>query len=239
MSATVTSSTREGPLGTKPRTPPLENGDQLSAAEFLRRYEAMPHLKKAELIEGIVYMPSPVRLDHAEPDTLIQTWLGLYSAHTPGTRAASNATVRLGVDNVPQPDALLRLLPECGGHAQEDEKGCLSGAPELIVEIAASSVAIDLRDKLRAYRRAGVREYLVWPTQEQKFDWFVLEEDEYRPISPDARGWLRSAGFPGLVLDVQAVLTRDAGKVLAALQAVLQEPAHAEFVANLQAKAGR
>src|SRR5207245_2333696 len=141
------------------RTPrqPLENGDLLNASEFLRRYESMPHIKKAELIEGIVYMGSPVRLtQHAEPDGLIHTWLGTYAAKTPGTSFAPNVTVRLDVDNVPQPDAALRLLPGCGGRASIDSDGCLCGAPELIVEIAASSVAIDLHDELRAYRRAGV-----------------------------------------------------------------------------------
>src|SRR5438445_8327103 len=130
---------------------PLESGDLLSAAEFLRRYEAMPAIKKAELIEGIGYMPSPVRLAHAEPDTLIQSWLGFYAAHTPGARAAANATVRLDADNVPQPDALLRLLPECGGRTHVDPAGYLCGPPELIVEIAAGSAAIDLHGKLRAY----------------------------------------------------------------------------------------
>ncbi len=138
---------------------PLETGDSLGAAEFLRRYEAMPEVKKAELIEGTVYMPSPVRLAHSAPDSLIQGWLVTYAAQTPGTQAAGNSTVRLDPENVPQPDALLRILPECGGRTRLDEAGYLFGPPELIVEVAASSVAIDLHDKLRAYRRAGVREY--------------------------------------------------------------------------------
>jgi Uma2 family endonuclease len=214
----------------------LENGDHLSAAEFLRRYEAMPELKKAELIEGIVYMPSPVRLAHAEPDALMQTWLVTYAAHTPGTRAASNVTVRLDPDNVPQPDALLRLLPERGGRSRADDAGYLSGPPELIVEIAASSAAIDLHSKLHAYRRAGVREYLVWRTLEGRLDWFVLERDEYHPITPDAKRQFRSPHFPGLVLDLDAGLAGDAAKVLDVLQAALQEPEHAAFVAQFEKK---
>jgi Uma2 family endonuclease len=213
--------------------PRLETGDQLTAAEFLRRYEAMPAISKAELIEGTVYMSPPVRLEHAEPDTTIQTWLGYYAAHTPGTRAASNATVRLDADNVAQPDALLRLLPECRGRARADQAGYLCGAPELIVEVAASSAAIDLHDKLKAYRRAGVREYLVWRTLDRQFDWFVLDRDEYRQNAADAKGILRSSHFPGLVLDAQALLAGDSAKVLDTLRMSLQDPAHAAFVAQL------
>jgi Uma2 family endonuclease len=214
---------------------PLESGDSLGAVEFLRRYEAMPDVKKAELIEGTVYIPSPVRLAHGAPDTLIQTWLGSYAARTPGTQAAGNVTVRLDPENVPQPDALLRILPECGGQTRLDAAGYLFGAPELIVEVAASSVAIDLHDKLRAYRRAGVREYLVWRTLDRQFDWFVLEQDEYRANAPDGQGVLRSPHFPGLGLALDALLDHDSAKVLDVLQTELQSPAHAAFVAKLAA----
>src|SRR5437660_6009451 len=195
--------------------PPLESGHQLSAAEFLRRYEAMADLKKAELIEGIVYMPSPVRLElHAEPDALIQTWLGYYAAQTPGTRVAANATIRLDADNVEQPDALLRLLSECGGRSRIDAKGYLHGPPELIVEIAASSVAIDLRDKLRVYRRAGVREYLIWRTEDKALDWLVLRDDEYHKQDPDSQNALHSAQFPGLTLAIDPLLGHDGAKLI-------------------------
>jgi Uma2 family endonuclease len=224
--------------GPEPR--PLENGDELAASEFLRRYEAMPEIKKAELIEGIVYMPSPVRLEqHAEPDTITQMWLAVYAARTPGTRAASNATVRLDADNVPQPDSLLRLLPECGGRTRVDANGYLAGPPELIVEIAGSSAAIDLHAKLRAYRRAGVREYLVWRTLEAQFDWFVLEHDEYRLNSLTPQHLLRSPHFPGLTLAVEALLALDSARVLDVLQASLQDPAHAAFAAQLASKTPR
>jgi Uma2 family endonuclease len=215
---------------------PLESGDRLGAVEFLRRYEAMPDVKKAELIEGTVYMPSPVRLVHAAPDALIQTWLGSYAARTPGTQAAGNVTVRLDPENVPQPDALLRILPECGGQTRLDEAGYLFGPPELIVEVAASSVAIDLHDKRRAYRRSGVREYLVWRTLDRQFDWFVLDQDDYRSNATDSQGVLRSPHFPGLALAVDALLNNDAAKVLDVLQINLQTPAHAAFVAQLSAK---
>src|SRR5580658_7587247 len=203
MAATSIASTAQ------PLIQPLESGDSLGAAEFLRRYEAMPDVKKAELIEGTVYMPSPVRLAHSAPDSLIQGWLVTYAARTPGTQTAGNATVRLDLENVPQPDALLRILPECGGRTRLDEAGYLFGAPELIVEVAASSVAIDLHDKLRAYRRAGVREYLIWRTLDRQFDWFVIDQDDHRPNVPDSQGVIRSPHFPGLALAVEALLGHD------------------------------
>jgi Uma2 family endonuclease len=220
----------------QPPVQPLESGDNLGALEFLRRYEAMPDVKKAELIEGTVYMPSPVRLAHAAPDTLIQTWLGSYAARTPGTQAAGNVTVRLDSENVPQPDALLRILPECGGQTRLDVAGYLFGPPELIVEVAASGVAIDLHDKLRAYRRAAVREYLVWRTLDRQFDWFVLDQDEYRSNAPDNQGVLRSPHFPGLALALEALLDHDSAKVLDVLQTSLQDPTHADFVSQLAVK---
>lgn len=218
-----------------PAVEPLENGDRLSAREFLRRFEAMPHVKKAELIEGIVYMGSPVRVtQHAEPDGLIQTWLGHYAARTPGTRFATNATDRLDVDNVPQPDALLRLLPECGGRSHVDAEGYLTGPAELVAEVAASSASLDWHDKLRVYRRAGVQEYLVWRTVEKQFDWLLLEDEEYRANSPDAQGLIHSRVFPGLSLDVAALLAMNTARVLDVLEASLRKPAHAAFVARLK-----
>jgi Uma2 family endonuclease len=157
----------------------LENGDHLTAPEFLRRYEARPDVKKAELIEGIVYMGAPVRIrSHAAPDSLVSAWLVSYAAHTPGTLAAANGTVQLDLDNAPQPDSLLLILPECGGQARFDGSDYLIGAPELVVEVAASSRSIDTREKLTAYRRNGVREYLIWRTLDGQFDWFRLAEGE-------------------------------------------------------------
>ena len=216
--------------------PPLERGDSLGAIEFLRRYEAMPEVKKAELIEGIVYMASPVSRAHSAPYSIIQTWLGLYSIRTPGAEVNGDATVRLGPKNVPQPDALLWILPECGGRARLDPKGYFSGPPELVVEVAVSSAAVDLHGKLRAYRRAGVREYLVWRPLERQFDWFVLDQNQYRSNAPASPGVLRSPHFPGLDLAVEALLDHDWGKVLDVLQTGLQTRAHAAFVAQLAAR---
>src|SRR5436309_8264079 len=146
-----------------PASPPLENGDRLTRAEFERRYDAMPELKKAELIEGVVYMGSPVSHGgHRNPHFRHIGWLDRYATATPGVDGGDNSSLRLDLDNMPQPDAFLYILPERGGQARIADDGYLAGAPELIAEVASSSVSYDLHQKLHAYRRNGVREYLVW-----------------------------------------------------------------------------
>ena len=214
--------------------PPLENGDVLTRAEFERRYETMPHLKKAELIEGVVYVPSPVRhQSHGHPHTRLITWLGYYEANTPGVQASDNSTVRLDLDNEPQPDGLLFIDPACGGQAHIDAADYIAGAPELVAEVAASSASYDLHVKLRVYRRNGVREYLVWRVLDQAVDWFVLRAGQYEPLPVDTEGLLRSEVFPGLWLDPAALLRGDLATVLAVVQRGLASPEHAAFVARL------
>jgi Uma2 family endonuclease len=143
--------------------PPLQAGDRLSRAEFERRYDATPGLKKAEWIEGIVYVPAPVaHTDHSGPHARLLYWLGSYCAVTPGVDFGDNGSVRLDLDNMPQPDAYLMIDRARGGQAKIDEDGYVAGAPELIAEVAASSVSYDLHQKLHVYRRSGVREYVVW-----------------------------------------------------------------------------
>ena len=216
-----------------PAALPLENGDRLTRAEFERRYEAMPRLKKAELIEGVVYVGSPVRYtQHGQPNFMIDAWLGVYSAGTPGTAGAGNTTVRLDLDNEPQPDALLRL--ERGGTSQIGPDGYVEGAPELAVEVAASSASYDLHDKLRAYRRNGVQEYLVWRVLDGELDWLVLREGSYERLRPDEAGVLRSEVFPGLWLNAPALLDGDLAAVLGTLQPGLATPEHAELVERLR-----
>jgi len=204
---------------TKPNQliPPLENGDKLTRLEFETRYERMPELKKAELIEGIVYMGSPLRIDrHGNPHAHIITWLGIYEATTPGVQTGDNCTVRLDAENEPQPDALLRIRE--GGQSKISEKGYVEGAPELIVEIAASTVSIDLHDKQKAYQRNQVQEYLVWRVYDQEFDWFRLKEEKYIKLQPDEPGIIKSEIYPGLWLDVNALLAGNLAKVLEVLQ---------------------
>lgn len=217
--------------------PPLNAGDHLSRPEFERRYEIHPEIKKAELIEGIVYMPSPVHVKlHGNPHAIIITWLGTYSAQTFGTMIADNTTVRLDFENEVQPDALLRLDEELGGRSQITDDDYLEGPPELIVEIAASSAAYDMHVKRRVYARSGVQEYGVIQAYEQRIDWFVLRGGVYETIEADEEGIIRSEVFPGLWLNAQALWSGDIAAVLATLQAGLQSAEHADFLARLQAE---
>ncbi len=224
------------PLPRKPVGPaPLNAGDKLSRAEFERRYHAHPEIKKAELVEGIVYMPSPARFaQHGQPHLDIVTWLGLYRSATPGVLGADNATVRLDHENVVQPDALLRLDPTLGGRSRVTTDDYLAGPPELVVEIAASSVAYDLGVKRRVYARNGVQEYLAAQAYEQRVDWIVLREGEYEALQPASDGILRSEVFPGLWLPVDALWAGDLAGMLAILQQGLASAEHAAFVAQLQ-----
>jgi Uma2 family endonuclease len=216
-----------------PPLPPLENGDRLTRTEFERRYEAMSRLKKAELIDGVVYVQSQVPYEHGRRSSDVAAWLGVYSVATPGTRGASNTTVRLDLDTEVQPDVLLRL--EQGGRSRIDAEDYVEGAPELVVEVAASSASYDLHDKLRVYRRSGVQEYLVWRVLDQAVDWLALHEGTYRPLGADAEGIVRSSAFPGLWLAVPTLLAGDLAAVLTTLQVGLASPEHAAFLARLRA----
>ncbi len=212
--------------------PPLENGDRLTRLEFETRYQKMTHVKKAELIEGIVYMGSPLRINqHGEPHASIMAWLGFYKAYTKGVQLGDNCTVRLDVDNEPQPDALLRI--EKGGQSIISEDGYVEGSPELIVEIAASTVSIDLHDKLKAYRRNQVQEYLVWRVDDNQFDWFRLKEEKYIKLQADENGIIKSEIYPGLWLDVNSLLNRDLATVLNVLQQGIATDEHQNFINQL------
>ena len=217
--------------------PPLESGDRLTREEFERRYEAMPGVKRAELINGVVYMGSPVRFRaHGRPHVLLLTWLGTYSALTPGVLCADNATVRLGADSEPQPDALLRLEPEAGGSSRISADDYVEGAPELLAEIAASSASYDLHDKMDVYRLGGVQEYLVWRVYEDQLDWFALQDGEYIRLMPDESGVIASQVFPGLRLARSALLEGNAAQVVAELQKGLGTGEHAAFVARPESR---
>jgi Uma2 family endonuclease len=218
------------------QVPPLESGDRLTQVEFERRYCAMPEVRKAELIEGVVYVASPLRFEpHAEPHGDLVTWLGVYKAMTFGVRLGDNPTVRLDLDNQPQPNAVLLIDAQSGGQSYLGEDGYIEGAPELVAEVAASSAAIDLGDRKRAYRRNGVREYLVWQVFDQKFDWFSLQNGDYDSLPLEQDGVIRSQVFPGLWLEVAALLNHDMPQVLAVLQAGLRSDEHKRFVQQLAA----
>lgn len=214
--------------------PPLENGDRLTRFEFERRYSAMPNLKKAELIEGTVYMASPLRFEpHAEPHGDLMGWLWTYKIATPGVRLGDNPTIRLDLDNEPQPDALLLIDAQAGGQSHLSQDGYVEGAPELVAEIAASSATVDLGDKKRAYRRNGIQEYIVWQVFEERIDWFHLEAGEYINLYPDAAGVIQSQVFPGLWLDQSALVAGDMQQVLTVLQAGVNSVKHQAFVQQL------
>jgi Uma2 family endonuclease len=214
--------------------PALENGDRLTRAEFERRYDAMPHLKKAELIEGVVYVPAPVRhRQHGSPHAHLIGWLFQYAAHTPGVEVGDNSSVRLDLDNEPQPDALLLIDPACGGQVRISDDGIIEGAPELVAEVASSSVSYDLHAKLHVYRRTGVGEYIVWRVLEQEIDWFVLRAGQYERMPVDAQGLLRSEVFAGLWLDPSALVRSDLATILAIVQQGLASPEHVAFVTRL------
>lgn len=220
--------------------PPLENGDHLSRVEFERRYHAMPPHIKAELIEGVVYMSSPVRFrSHGKPHRQAVTLLGVYADTTPGVECVDNATFRLDPANEPQPDVALFIESAAGGQARVSADDYLESAPELIIEVAASTAAIDLHTKLDVYRLSGVREYIVWRVAEPAFDWFVEQDCEYLRLQPDARGILRSKVFPGLWLDTKALTVSDMQKAMATLQQGLASKEHAAFVKRLKAQRRR
>lgn len=212
--------------------PPLESGDVLTRPEFERRYEAMPWVKKAELIDGVVYVGSPVSDAHAVAHAMVTGLLINYAAQTPGTSCGDNGTVRLDLGNEFQPDVLLRI--EARGQSRVEKY--IEGPPELVAEVALSSASRDLHSKFDVYRRHGVREYLVWRVMENEFDWFVLEEGDYRRVAPDAQGVFRSREFPGLWLDQAALLKGDMAAALARLNEGLASSDHAEFVARLAAR---
>jgi Uma2 family endonuclease len=206
----------------------LYPGQRLTRDEFLRRWEAMPELKYAELIGGIVYMPSPVSIHHGKADNRVATWVGTYSAFTPVCESATSATW-LMLQDAPQPDETLRLLTEFGGHSRHDGN-YWAGAPEFAAEVSRSTADYDLRQKLDLYQSAGVDEYLVMLLETREIRWHRLVSGVYELMSPAADGIFRSRVFPGLWLQPGALLDGDMAAVLATLQQGLQSAEHGEFI---------
>jgi Uma2 family endonuclease len=237
MSTATTKPTRAAKTA---KVPPLKAGQRLSRAEFYRRWEAMPDLKHAERIEGVVYMQAAIRaVDHGHPHGQLIMWLYHYEAHTPGVQAYGNTTVELDEDNEPEPDGVLRVTPESGGQSRVTDEEYVSGAPEFLGEISASTPR-DLTVKKNVYRRNGVQEYLVWKTgkkKKQEIFWFRLRDGDFEPLKPDAGGVFKSEVFPGLWLDAKAMMAGVLPKVLDVLQQGLASLEHAKFVQQLQAKA--
>jgi Uma2 family endonuclease len=213
----------------------LKQGDELTRNEFERRYETMPRVKKAELIEGVVHMPSPVRwMHHAVPHAELMGWLGFYRTYTCGVQAGNNGSLRLDMDTEPQADAVLIIDPAIGGQVQLSADDFIVGAPELVAEVSSSTASIDMNRKLRVYRRNQVREYMVWRVLDLAVDWFVWRDGEYQLLSPDAEGIVRSEAFPGLWLDPKALVEGEMPRVLEVLQRGIASEEHQQFVERLR-----
>ena len=240
---------------TKPKTiPPLRDGDRMDADEFMRRYAADKVVYSAELLKGVVHVTRwreirdgketivpPISAEgHGEPSAAITTWLGVYAIATPGVKFPGSVTVILpSKDTGLEPDAVLRIPPECGGRSTIGSDKFVHGTPELIVEVSYSSGSRDLGMKYEAFEADGVPEYLVWRTDVGEVEWFVLRRKKYAPLKQHADGTRRSESFPGLWLDTAALLAGDMPKVHAVLQQGIASPEHAAFVAKLQKAAGK
>lgn len=235
MSPIVVSDPANRPVGSYV-IPPLEAGDHLTLREFLRRYEATSDVNDAELIEGIVSMGSAVRVEHASPHVALSGVLWFYWGATPGIEPGDNATIELDSVNAPQPDLYLRILPDFGGQTRT-ERGLVISAPEFVAEISGTSVSRDLHEKLTAYERNGVKEYLVWRVYDQEIDWFIRREGKFVRVEP-TDGIHRSEAFPGLWINVPALLARDVPDLLTTLQAGLATPEHAGFRERLAVARG-
>ena len=213
-----------------PRT--LVEGQWLDQPTFHALYEAMPPGTRAELIDGVVYMPSPVGLAHGIAQVPVIVWLDYYAEKTPGVQVMDNATTILGWKSEPQPDGLLRILPECGGRTS-NRGGFVHGAPEFVVEVAKATRYVDLGPKLADYQQAGVLEYVVHAMDPDEIFWFGQEKGVLvqRPIG--GNGLYRSTAFSGLWLDPQALLTGDYQRLRAVLDLGCATPEHAAFVGRL------
>jgi Uma2 family endonuclease len=210
----------------------------LDQATFHQRYKAMPAGFRAELIGGVVIVPSPLKPEHSEYHALAMMWLGTYWAATPGTRVRDNATAILGDSSEPQPDGALIIDPAYGGQTGYAADGYATGPPELIVEVASSSEAMDLNTKRRDYEQAGVLEYAVIVLRQRVVRWFRLQEGTYQEVATPANGIFQSATFPGLWLAVEALLRLDGATVLGTLRQGLALSEHAAFVQQLQQQRG-
>jgi Uma2 family endonuclease len=225
---------------TKIVLPPLVAGQHVDQPTFHERYEAMPPETRAELVGGVVYMPSPMRLDHGNTSRIVAWWFVQYQWKTPGVTGADNVTVKLDLEGEPQPDHLLRIPAELGGQTHVDEQGYLTGAPEMVVEVARSSRTYDLKQKKADYERVGVREYVVVEREPDRVHWFVCRRKRFQVLRPGRDGIYRSEVFPGLWLEAEALFAEDLDRLMRVLDEGLATPEHAAFAAKLiAAGAGR
>ena len=208
------------------------DGERLSRDEFLDLWEAMPEVKNVELIDGVVYVASPVGVEHGDETSLADFWLGYYALFTPGCQVGTNGTW-LMPNSAPQPDVSLRILPEYGGQTSIERK-LGAGAPELVIEVALSSTDRDLGAKSRLYEASGVPEYVAILLKRPQVLWRRLVLGRFQDIEPGKDGIFRSHVFPGLWLDPEALLTGDRRGLVDVLELGLKSPEHAKFADELE-----
>jgi Uma2 family endonuclease len=236
MQATTIQRSRNGtPKKTerRPGVPQLLNGDHLTAPEFERRYEAVQEDQRAELIEGIVVMSPPISSDHGKANSLFDRLLGHYATATPRTAVAVNTSVRMDGRNEYQPDVMLWIETGNMSRLRMGANGVLEGRPELAVEIALSSRSYDLHEKKAVYQRNQVPEYVVWEVMDARIQWFILKKGEYVLSNERADGLHCSRIFPGLWLNLRALVSGDDKKVFRALDRGLKSAGHKMFVKQL------
>jgi Uma2 family endonuclease len=213
-------------------TPPLCDGDRLTRDEFMRRWEAMPDLKWAELLNGVVYMPSPISLIHSDFHSSLNGWLWTYATTTPGCASNSAGTWLMTSDSAPQPDLALRILPEFGGQSTIEGKYA-AGAPELIVEVSPTTSIKDTGVKFRLYERSAVREYLIVRPAKHKLIWNILVEGKFQELAADDDGLFRSRMFPGLWLNPSQLWDGDLAGIAATVRQGAAKSEHTAFVRKL------
>ncbi len=218
----------------RPKLAPLVAGERMNRAEFHERYEAMPPGTRFELIGGVVHMPSPVGDRHGTVSYLATGWLAHYSLRTPGIKGSSDGSTALDEQAEVQPDIALRILPEYGGQTRK-LGNIIGGAPELVIEVSASSLSIDLGPKLADYERTGVVESVVLGLKRDEVFWHVRQGNRLVRRAPDPDGLYRSGVFPGLWLDPVAIMAEDGPTLFEALDRGLASRDYAAFVARLAA----
>ncbi len=216
----------------------LVAGQRLDQPTFHALYEAMPPGIRAELIGGVVHMPSPTGRAHGRAQIPVIVWLDYYAENTPGVEVLDSTTAILGWKSEPQPDVMLRILSRCGGRTV-DARGFVRGAPELVVEVAKATRYVDLGPKLADYEQAGVQEYLVRALGPDEILWFQQHEGKLARKQVDADGIYRSDVFPGLWLEPQALLRGKRRRLRALIDLGCATPEHAALVARLAAARDR
>lgn len=212
---------------------PLRNGEHLSRPEFERRWDAMPNLKHAELIEGIVFMPPPTSELHGGSHSSVFRYLDRYAAATNGVSARITTSLRLDNKNEFQPDCFLRVESPTLGRSRVSADNYIEGAPELVAEVAVSSSDYDSHEKRDVYERMGVQEYLLWRVMDARLDWWVLRDGVYVALKPRSDSIHCSEIFPGLWLDLRAMLAGDHRRVTSVLDKGLRSAEHTAFVRKL------